>query len=401
MGERIIYTGAFRFPEGDAAAARVLGVGKTLRDMGYSVEFAGWEESERQADLGADGIYRHQGFPYRSMGDLRRGDLPPVKRLFRFLTAGQRTLDWLGQADLGGVSSIIAYHGGVYFLTKLSRFCRKRRIRLLFDCTEWYDPGSVVGGPFGPVALDSELRMRLIYPRIGKGIVVSSFLRDHYRARGCDVALVPPTIDLSDPKWSVRKKGQPEPPPPLRIVYAGIPGKKDDLLNAMSGLANLRSMGIAVELELLGPGEAQVRELLASRPGLPAEVWEMIRVRGLIPQNQVPARVAKAHYSLLMRPNKRYADAGFSTKFVESLAAGVPVMATATSDIGRLVTHGVQGFVLRDSSADAFVTAVLEARRITDGQHDEMRAAARTLASSHFNYQAYVGDTDLIRVLRR
>jgi len=47
---KIIYTGAFKFPDGAAAAARVLGVGKALREIGYEVEFAGWEKEEREED---------------------------------------------------------------------------------------------------------------------------------------------------------------------------------------------------------------------------------------------------------------------------------------------------------------------------------------------------------------
>lgn len=199
---RVIITGAFRFPEGDAAAARVLGVGKALRSAGYQVEFAGWEEGERKDDVQQDGTYRYQGFSYVSQGDLRHVPLSPAKRLIRYLLAGQNTLNWLSSIDLGGVRVIIAYHGGSAFLLRLARLCRRRGIRLLFDCTEWYKPSSLVGGRFGPVALDNEFRMRCVNRLIGKGIVISAYLEAYYSTRHCDVLRVPPLVDLVSEKWS-------------------------------------------------------------------------------------------------------------------------------------------------------------------------------------------------------
>ena len=39
----VLYVGAFGFPTRDAGAARVLGIGKALRSLGYEVVFGGGE----------------------------------------------------------------------------------------------------------------------------------------------------------------------------------------------------------------------------------------------------------------------------------------------------------------------------------------------------------------------
>lgn len=385
---RILYTGAFRFPDGDAAAARVLGIGKSLRALGYEVEYLGWEPHGRPADLRPDGCRLHQGFPYRSMGELREDALPALERLLRFLSIGRRTMAWLREADLTGVKAIIAYHGGALFLWQLRRFCRNRNIKLIFDCTEWYDPASLPGGLFGPVAIDSELRMRWVYPKLNRGIVISRYLRDHYASKGCALALVPPTVDLDDGKWHFKQptfaNGD-----PIRIVYAGTPGKKDVLRNAVLGLAILQDLGAPVFLDIVGPSHADLLQLLGPDAAVMPSIRDLIRFHGRVPQDQVPAKVAQAHFSLLMRPDKRYANAGFSTKLVESMAAGVPVLANPTSDIDRVVHNRVNGLLLRDCSTDAFVEGVLEAQALEFSAYMSMREAARSTARSVFDYRCY------------
>jgi hypothetical protein len=107
---RIIYTGSFRFPDGDAGAARVLGIGKSRRAAGHEVIFAGWEGRGRHQDL------RKNGYVYQDFSYIPQGDLPTTSR--------------------------------------------RSGIRLIVDCTEWYASQNLSGGKFGVPFLDNELRMR-------------------------------------------------------------------------------------------------------------------------------------------------------------------------------------------------------------------------------------------------
>ncbi len=61
---RVYYVGAFSFPEGDAAAARVLNIGKALRETGFEVIYGGWEKEARLEDKDTDGNSYYQGFRY-------------------------------------------------------------------------------------------------------------------------------------------------------------------------------------------------------------------------------------------------------------------------------------------------------------------------------------------------
>jgi glycosyltransferase involved in cell wall biosynthesis len=385
---KIIYTGAFRFPDQDAAAARVLGIGKALRMAGHDVEFAGWEEQESEVDRQSDGSYAYEGFSYKSQDEFRQQQLSPVKRLFRYLSAGANTLRWLSKKDLKDVSVIIAYHGNSIFLLRLHSFCKKHGIRLIVDCTEWYAPSHLVGGSFGIVRLDNEIRMRLINTRIGWLIPISSYLEKYYARRGGCVFRMPPLVDMSDAKWfiteNIRASGG-----PLRLVYAGTPAKKDLLGNVLRGLCTLRKEGILVELQLVGPSREDVANCINNDTGILEILGESLVLYGRVPQSEVPRLLARADFSVLLRPRERYSEAGFSTKLVESLASGVPVIANPTSDIAEFLTDGVQGILLADCSPDAFVAGVRIALSLSSGQKNNMRRSARRLAETSFDFRRY------------
>ena len=80
------------------------------------------------------------------------------------------------------------------------------------------------------------------------------------------------------------------------------------------------------------------------------------------PHAELPNLIAEADFTVLMRPNKRYTNAGFPTKLVESLASGVPVIANLTSDIGWAVRDGREGLKVDDYSAASLAATLLPGR---------------------------------------
>ena len=387
-GRKVIITGAFRFPEGDAAAARVLGIGKAIRELGREVVFAGWEADGRVADQDKDGFFSYQKFRYVSLNEFRTESLPPFKRLWRYLAAGSRTLAWLRSVDPDSVEAVIAYHGGSLFLIRLAAYCKSRGIRLIVDCTEWYDGNGLPGGRFGIAHLDNEFRLRVLNRLIGNVIAISVYLEDYYSRRGCKVVRVPPTIDFSDGRWR-SFPNEVQPSETLRLVYAGVPAKKDLLGAALYGLRELKRLRLPVVLNLLGPTKEELLRCVDGDVQLLRDIQEMIFLHGRISQSDVPKIVSESDFSILLRPNKRYANAGFSTKLVESLAAGVPVLANQTGDICRYVRDGQEGLILKDHSAESFVEGVLRAHQMPTENRLEMRAAARLMALNSFDCLSY------------
>ena len=384
---RVLVVGAFRFPTGDAAAARVLGIAKSLRHGGCEVIFGGWEPRPRLVDDNGKGGFEYEGFPYVSQDEFRSGQLSALKRLLRYFLAGSNTLRWIRSMPKGSVQTVIAYQGGSLFLLRLMFLCRLRGLRLIADCTEWYDAEGLVGGRLGIVHLDNEFRMRFVNRMIGQLVVVSQFLRDYYERRGCDVIRVPPTIDLGEPKWRhVERKANSG---PLRLIYAGVPGKKDLLASVLYGLRTLKNEGKMVVLDLLGPSKEDLLLCANGDHALIDDLRDVLVFHGRVPQETVPGLVSRADFSILLRPLKRVSAAGFSTKFVESLAAGVPVMANRTGDIDRFVEDGRQGILLPGVTEADFVHGVRRALALSTSELSAMRAYAMECAKEHFAYERY------------
>jgi glycosyltransferase involved in cell wall biosynthesis len=107
-----------------------------------------------------------------------------------------------------------------------------------------------------------------------------------------------------------------------------------------------------------------------------------------MPRPDVPGLLAQCDFMPLLRPNQRYAEAGFPTKVVESLAVGVPVVANLTGDLGEYLLDGENAFVAENWSVEAFVGAARRAWAARD-RWSAMRDAARGTAQRSFDYRAH------------
>jgi glycosyltransferase involved in cell wall biosynthesis len=386
----VAYVGSFRFPDGDAGAARVLGIGKALREAGFSVLFAGVEKRGRPQDRQPDGRFFCEGFPYLPEKDLGDTGVSRLKRAWLTHLSGSTTMGRLRGMNLAGTRAIIAYNASSLLLWRLCGFCRRRQIALIADCSEWYDLRHTIGGVLGPLAWDSELRMRCLQPRIGRVIAISSFLERYYRAHGCVVLRVPPLIDMDDGRPNqadqVSRKDKND---VLRLVYAGSFGKKDLLGNAIRGLRDLRSSGLPVVLDLVGPSRQTAATCLGGARLLD-ELGGSVVCHGRVPHKVALGLVAGGDFSILLRPDKPYAHAGFPTKLVESLSLGVPIITNRTSDIAEYVREGQEGILLEDSTPGAFVAGVQRVLDLPRQQWGAMKGKARQRARDCFDYRNYV-----------
>ncbi len=386
---KIYYVGAFSFPEGDAGAARVLNVGKALRELNYEVVFGGWQEESPEAERRADGSSFYQGFRYYSLNEFRQTKLNSASRLFHYLLRGGKTVQWLAAQGLSNNDCVIAYGGASAFLLRLRSLCRERGASLISDCVEWYEPKHLVGGRFGLARWDQELKMRYVNKRAGKIIAISTYLEKYYKAAGCGVIRIPPLVDIGENKWQPVERPH-KSDNCLNIAYAGSPGKKDLLGNILEGVALSRKNGNRVQLNLIGPSPQDAASCLEPNSRILNELEGAITFCGRIPQSKVPAFLQQSDFSVLLRPNERYARAGFPTKIVESLAAGVPVIANPTGDIAQFVGDGEEGILLPDPSAGSFVLGIQRILEMPPERRMEMGLTARRRAVRNFHYQGFV-----------
>lgn len=351
----VAYVGPIQFPWGQPGSRRVHGVARSLATGGHHVVVVSGEEGPEAVtsleDIGGPGSVSYVG-----VGKLPAGGSLLARAAQVFLHWGQKTVDWL-EAQQSRPSHVIVYGGGAPYMLRLRRWCALNRVPIIADIVEWYHPRQMRGGRFGPAHLSAKLALRYHYPRCDGVIAISSFLADHYRARGSKVVQVPPTMDTRD--ITVSTSPLPPGPEPLSLLYAGTPGRKDLLAAIVSAVDRVRREGGPCDLRIIGPSAAQVRDLLRGAP-IPDGVWAL----GRLPQPDLPSVLQDVDFTVLLRRPERFAHAGFPTKFCESLASGTPVIANLTSDLGRYLRDGQEGLVCRDHTVQALAETLWRAIRL-------------------------------------
>lgn len=390
---RIAYVGNFQFPDGDAGASRVLGIGRALREQGHTVVFFGIENQatgNTDSRIAYDDNPIYSGFRYYSAYSATASFAQKIQRQFSIIT-GSSVFECLMAEEIchGPIDAVVAYQSPSIVILRLQRWCRQRKIPLICDTVEWYDPSHVMGGRFGPFALDSELRMRRIQHKCDGIIAISSYLEKYYRnISNIPVVRIPPLLDLLNnelPKKLNRLSSD-----RLSLVFAGNAGKKDLITNAIRGLAMLGEQAKRCEIVMIGPSSGELRKKLGADADLLTKLSGSLLFTGRLPHQETLSNVAQADFSILLRPDARFANAGFPTKLVESLGMCTPLICNLTSDIGMYVHDGEEGIVVKDCSPEAFAESVRRALALTADERIAMRSRARKCAEDNFDYRNWV-----------
>lgn len=377
----IAYVGPFPFPWGQAGSRRMYGVARSLAAAGHTV-VVGSGDSEPRSEVLLERTEHQGSIRYIGLGESPAADASIVEKTIRiFWFWGLRTVEWL-DAQPVKPSHIIVYGGSAPYMLRLLPWCRKNGVRIIADVVEWYDPRQMTGGVLGPFNISAKIALRYLYPKCDGIVAISSLLANHYGSLGCPVIRVPPTLDVYGSVPGDR--GSSDDPDTLTLVYAGTPGKKDLLGNVIAGVARVDPLGSRLKLLVIGPSIEQVRGLLAGQ-----EIPPAVHVLGKVAQSEVTQYVRASDFSVLLREPQYFANAGFPTKFVESMACGVPVIANLTSDLGLYLHDGVEGLVCKDHSVDAFSVALGKALNLSVEQLVAMRVAARQQAERSFDSSVY------------
>ena len=341
----VLYLGGFELPDRNAAAHRVLANGKLLRDLGYEVVFLG---VSRDLPAGSP-INPCEADGFRCFAQPYPQDV--AARLRSLLSARQavRVLDRLPETRI-----VIAYNYPAAALLSLACACRRRDVRIVADCTEWY-------GDARPLkALDTWARMRLIQPHLDGVLCISRLLERYYDGRAIPTLRLPPLIDRGDSIWDADPLVDETPAVPrrLRLVYAGDAGRSKDrldravrLVGRLGGKATLTVIGMTRE-----------RYLALQAKDRKDEPGPDVRFLGRRSREECLRRIRGADFTIFLRDASRVVNAGFPTKHVESVTCGTPVLTSRTSDLPAYLREGMDGVFL-DEADDA---AASQIERIAD-----------------------------------
>jgi glycosyltransferase involved in cell wall biosynthesis len=377
----IAYVGPFPFPWGQAGSRRMCGVARSLAESGNRIVIGGGDSlpvAETDLNEGeVDGRVRYLG-----LGESPGESTSLIKKSIHiFWSWGAKTVAWLDSQEIKP-SHVFVYGGSAQYMLRLLPWCKRHGIPLIADVVEWYDPRQMSGGVLGPFNLSAKFALRFLYPRCDGVVAISQLLADYYEAKGCPVVRVPPTVDITridiggrDPSLCDGR---------MRLIYAGTPGKKDLLGNIIKAAASVDPLGARLKLLVMGPTLKEVKQMMGG-----AELPVCAEVLGRVDQSLIADYIRSSDFSVLLREPLRFANAGFPTKFVESISNGTPVMANLTSDLGLYLHDGIEGLVCVDCSTEALIAVLNRALLLSPVELGAMRLAARDQAERSFDFRVY------------
>lgn len=370
----VVYVGPYSFPIGGAAARRIYGNCVSLKKLGYDVIVTTGQVTKD------DGETDYNGIPVVSLNERRHENLPRFLKHILYFSAGKRTIDWLSKLK-DKPDAIILYSGYSPYLIRLIPWARKNNVKLIFDTVEWYDPPNFISKIISPYYLNIEFAMRCLLKKCDGLIVISNYLNNYYTGSVLNIVQIPPTVDCD----SIEVRKHQHEGDLVRFVYAGTPGKKDALSSIVEAVLIAASMGQKVELNLAGIQEADLHKYVPVSSL--DNIKTCINCHGLLDHQSAIKLVRSCDYSIIIRPNIRSVQAGFPTKFVESMAVGTPVIANLTSDLGDYLQDGFNGYVCADSSVKSLADVI---RKCSDSKNvGAMRVHARETAEKYFDSLIY------------
>ena len=381
----ILYLGLFRFPEGDAAASRVLNNARLFRDLGHSVKILSFGGEYREQDISLDG-YVYDGLHYVITHDIDTHSWK--ERFLRYIYPNPNARNYIA-ANIDSFDIVVSYNTTLPMNIYLQHICKKHGKKIILDVTEWPDSNELLGGKLSPIYWMSELNMRFIQKHFKNMIPISQFLNRFYSHS--NNILLPPLIDINDTKWNCFKpvdftsvnhyNG-------VRIIFAGTPARKDLLKNLVEAIVQVLNEGQVIQLVVAGVSIEQANQFCAE--DILSKYRNNIVFLGRIPQSLVPSLYHISPFSAIIREPSRKNTAGFPTKMVESMAAGCPVLLNITSDLGDYAIDGENAVLIENYHVCSIKEGLMSILSMTNEKISKMKLCARKTGEQRFDYHNYM-----------
>ena len=380
-----LYLGSFRFPDGDAAASRVLNNARIIKSLGHNIDVISFGGKYREKDKIGLG-YEYEGIPYiitndidtHSWGErLRRYFLPP-KNAWKILKKNIEKYD-----------VIIVYNPSVNINYSVFKLCKKYQKKLILDLTEWPASNEFPGGKWMPFYWMSEWNMKIVQKKYKNIILISNYLSSYYK--NANQLVLPPLINCNDKKWNREINNIPIEISAFKgkkIIFAGTPAKKDLLSNLLQATLSIVKEGKSIQVLIAGVNKNQSKNYI---PNVEYEMYrENIIFLGRKPQEDIPGYYKLADFSAIIREPNRKNTAGFPTKMAESMASGCPVLLNTTSDLSAFVVDGNNAVVINDYTIDSIKRGLRIIDSLDNACVVTMKENSKKVAKNLFDYKQYI-----------
>lgn len=364
---KILYIGGFEMPDGNAAAQRVLGIAKSLRENNHEIRFTGLSRTlSTDTIIGTVEGFHYINYPYPK----------GLCKWLKYLTGHDSIID---EIKCYKPNAVILYNHPALAIERILKYCHNNGIKVYADVTEWYD---AIGNFFFRIikSWDIKRRMFVSHLKLDGLICISSFLSNFYGDKGMTVVEVPPTVDLNQSKWKGLKEDSMN---MVKFVYAGSPGSNKDRLDLVLEAMNeiLPRIKKQIRFDVFGLSKEQYIEKWGNQ-----NIQNYVVFHGRCPHVEVIEHLINSDFQIFLRPDTLTNRAGFPTKYVESVTTKTLPITNLSSNLKDYLKDGYNGFIIESLDKDAIQQALTKALILTRAEIESLKHNQKIMQFDYRNY---------------
>lgn len=374
----ILYVGRFGLPE-TAAGIRVFNNIRILNAIGCQVHCLCLTNNEQKYVQISDSVHYH----FVSSSTSKRAN--KLCNFVELLIASTAFKNVKAYVKKYSIDTVILYNDLFMLSWRLLKWARRNNIRLVADVTEWYEQSTKRDKLINRIIpYLTDKRIRLIDPQIKNIIAISPYLADFYQQKRCKVLFLPPVFDIVSK--SLESNTVNAACNKLKFVYAGTIGNKDIIAPFISAICNVNKCIARAEFHIIGISECEL-ECYGD-----VDIFKRLGIyaHGRLCHQQTLEIVGECDFSILLRHPLRYAKAGFSTKFAESMSLGVPMLCNRVGGAEKIIEDRVDGILSNSVKVEDLSLLIEELCKMPISSIQAMKHAAYTKANKVFDYRSYI-----------
>lgn len=284
------------------------------------------------------------------------------------------------------VLTTISYPGMKY----IKKICKKLNIILVVDCVEWASPEEK---RFGKLSLsyihNTRINEHLIDSSI-RVISISTYFEKYFKSKKICTEVIPNLVDVKDIN-RIKKNDHNK----IELLFAGYPSKKDAINIVVEAMLLLKNeISSHFNLNIAGIAEIDFYKKFKYLRQYKESIDKFVSFLGKVSSDKVAGLYEKADFSVLIRNDKlRVCNAGFPTKLLDSLKYSTPVIANLTSDLGKYLVDGQNGFIVDEFSANSLADILIkiyESKMANSLNMERLCENSFNTCINCFNYLKYV-----------
>lgn len=374
----ILIVSGCKYPEGDAGSVRIHALAKLFEKCGYKTVVIG------KGAVSSGEVQFYDGIEFYSFRQSKQNILGKLKDTFSFPDKLRAHLKMHGIE----YSHILIVDVPFKAIRYAKKYAAEKHIQLLHDSLEWYSESEFEYGKLDPMYRHRDKLNRKIIDKEFNVIAISTYLEEYFKGKGCKTIRIPAILTQ---KADSEEKNLSR---PIIITYAGLPEKKDKLVEILDAFSFLDyDQKKRLELRIVGITLEQLQKRFDLSESHISKYKEGIVFYGRVPRQKVQELLQETHFTIFYRDaTERYAKAGFPTKVAESTSHGVPIITNLSSDLALYLVDR-QNSVLIEDGADGIKKAFEKVSVVTEEQYKKMVVATVKTYTESFCYDKYIAST--------